>query len=306
MRHVSSVPIHLKNFLTLQVLAALLMLAAAPAFGQQANDREVRPAPLAILSIIPSQAEPGMIVTLYGSGFTESTRAFLGNLESQTSVDGPKQLSFAIPDLAPGLYGLYLKREDGAASKVYRFSVTPRTPSISSVSPDSILSCASGSEREVRITGTNFQQGTQVLFDGAVIQSRFLSGDTLLLPVPQVAGGQHNIQLRNPGGTVSSAVALFIDSKPEISGISQGEDFVNYYNLIIDGRNFQSNSTVVVEGKSMTPASVNWADREKVIFVDCYRIIYQRHPYDSAVKSFNVQVINPTGEASSVVQVSAP
>jgi hypothetical protein len=299
---------HLKAFRALPAGAALLALATSfvPAYGQQAKEQEDRPVSLAILSIIPSQAEPGMIVTLYGSGFTDSTRAFLGNLESQTSVDGPKQLSFAIPDLAPGLYGLYLKREDGATSKVYRFSVTPRTPHISSISPDSILSCAAADEREAQIIGTNFQQGSQVLFDGAVIRSRFASSDTLLISVPQVPGGLHNIQVKNPGGTVSSPVALFIDSKPEITSVTQGDEFVNYYNLIIDGRNFQSNSTVVVEGKSMTPAAVNWADREKVVFVDCNRIIYQRHPYDTAVKSFDVQVINPSGEASSVVQVSAP
>lgn len=298
----------LKSFRSLHAAAALLLLAASsiPAYGQQTKERDERPAPLAILSIIPSQAEPGMNVTLYGSGFSDATRVFLGNLESQTSIDGTKQLSFSIPDLAPGLYGLYLKREDGATSKVYRFSVTPRTPNVSSISPDSILSCAAGGEREARVTGSNFQQGSQILFDGAVIRSRFASSDTLLFSVPQIAGGLHNVQVKNPGGTTSSPVAIFIDSKPEITGIAQGEDFVNYYNLIIDGRNFQSNSTVVVDGKSMTPSAVNYADREKVIFVDCNRIIYQRHPYDTAVKSFNVQVINPTGEASSVVQVSAP
>ena len=56
----------------------------------------------------------------------------------------------------------------------------------------------------------------------------------------------------------------------------------------------------------MIPASANPADREKVIYVDCNRIIYQRYPYDSAVKSFTLQVLNPNGESSSVVQVSAP
>lgn len=277
-----------------------------PAYGQQLKAREDRPAPPAILSIIPSQAEPGMNVTLYGSGFTDTTRAFMGNTEAATRVDGPKQLSFEIPDMAPGLYGLYLRRDDGAISKVYRFSVTPRTPSVTSVSPDRIYACTDTGGREVHISGENFQRGSQVLFDGAVIKSRVASSESITIDVPRVAGGLHTLQVKNPGGTNSSSIALFIDSKPEISSITQGENFVNYYNLIIDGRNFQNNSTIVVEGRSMTPSAVNWADRENVIYVDCNRIIYRRHPYSSDVKDFTVQVINSNGEMSSVVQVSAP
>lgn len=274
--------------------------------GQPARNPEDRPGPVAVLSIIPSQAEPGMNVTLYGSGFTDATRAFLGNTEAQTIVTGSKQLSFDIPDMTPGLYGLFVRREDGAISKVYRFSVTPRTPFVTSVSPDRVFACASDGDREVLVSGRNFQEGSHVLFDGAVIKSRFASSEAMSSHIPRIAGGLHAIQVRNPGGTLSSSIALFIDSRPEITSITQGNDYVNYYDLIIDGRNFQSNSTVVVEGKSMTPASVNWADREKVIYSNCNRIIYRRFPYDSDVKNFTVQVINANGEISSVVQVSAP
>jgi hypothetical protein len=274
--------------------------------GQPSGSREKRPGPVTIISIIPAQGEPGMTVTLYGSGFSDATRAFLGTAEAQTTVQGPKQLSFEIPDLAPGLYGLFVRREDGAASKGYRFSVTPKTPFVNSVTPDKLFVCNTNDEREVKISGGNFLEGSQVLFDGAIIRSRFESSESISITVPRVAGGLHTVQVKNPGGSLSSPLALFVDSKPEITGISQGENYVNYYNLIIEGRNFQSNSTIVVEGKSMVPASVNMADREKVIFKDCTRIIYQRHPYDTEVKSFTVQVLNANGESSSVVQVSAP
>jgi hypothetical protein len=221
-------------------------------------------------------------------------------------VQGPKQLSFEIPDLAPGLYGLFVRRDDGVVSKGYRFSVTPLTPFVSSLTPDKIYSCSTDDERDIQIRGSNFLKSSQVLLDGAVIKSRFESTEDLSVHIPRIAGGLHTVQVKNPGGTLSSSLALIIDSKPEITGISQGEDFVNYYNLILEGRNLQSNSTVVVDGKSMTPASANPVEREKVIYVGCNRIIYQRHPYDSAVKSFTVQVLNPNGESSSVVQVSAP
>ncbi|MGA7826866.1 MAG: IPT/TIG domain-containing protein, partial [Geobacteraceae bacterium] len=273
---------------------------------QGLGNREERPVPVTILSIIPSQAEPGMTVTLFGSGYSDGTRVLLGPREAQTIVVGPKELQFEIPDLAPGLYGLFVRREDGTVSKGYRFSVTPRTPVVTSLTPDKIFACTPDNERVVQISGGNFLQSSQVLFDGAVIKSRFGSSDSLSILIPRIASGLHTVQVKNPGGTLSSSLALFIDSKPEITGVTQGENYVNYYDLIIEGRNLLSNSTVVVGGKSMTPAEVNPVEREKVIYVNCNRIIYQRYPYDSAEKSFTVQVINPNGESSSVVQVSAP
>jgi len=292
----------------MMMLVSMLILTALGevAAGQTSEIRGERPKSVTILSIIPSQAEPGMSVTLYGSGFSEATRVLLGALEAQTTVQGPKQLSFEIPDLAPGLYGLFVQREDGVVSKGYRFSVTPRTPVVTSLTPDKIFACTPNEERQVQISGENFLKGSQVLIDGAVIRSRFESTESIFVHIPQIVGGLHAVQVKNPGGTLSSSLALIIDSKPVITSVTQGEDYVNYYDLIIEGRNLHSNSTVVVEGKSMIPASANRADRERVIYVDCNRIIYQRYPYDSAVKSFTLQVLNPNGESSSVVQVSAP
>ncbi|RQW86774.1 MAG: transcription factor [Geobacter sp.] len=284
----------------------LLIMPWNIAAGQPLDIRANGRVPVTILSIIPSQAEPGMSVTLYGSGFNDATHVLIGPMEAQTNVLGPKQLSFEIPDLAPGLYGLFVRRDDGAVSKGYRFSITPRTPSVTSLTPDKIFACTTNEEREVVISGSNFLRSSQVLFDGAVIKSRFESSEAIAIHIPRIAGGLHTVQVKNPGGTLSSSLALFIDSKPEITGIIQGENYVNYYDLIIEGRNLQSSSKVVVEGKSMTASAVNPVEREKVIYVDCNRIIYQRHPYDSAEKSFTVQVINPNGESSEVIQVSAP
>jgi hypothetical protein len=285
--------------------SALLACFVQNGFAAEKPQRE-KNAPLAILSISPSKAEPGMDVALYGLGFSDATRAFIGNKEVETTVTDTRQLTFTIPDLTPGTYALFVAREDGKRSKVYNFTVTPLTPAIESLVPDRISSCGGGDESLVQIVGRNFQERSQVLFDGAVIKSQFESPESISLQAPRVAGGLHTIQVKGPTGALSSAMALFIDSKPVITGVSQGDEFVNYYNLIIDGQNFKSNSMVVVNGKSMSSASVNPFDREKIRFVDCTRIIYERHPYDSEIKRFNLQVINPNGEESALFEVSAP
>lgn len=293
-----------------------------PAAGQRpAQSQEEKAPPLNVLSIIPAQGEPGTSVTLYGNGFSDKTIAILGNQEVSTRVLGPKQLSFDIPKLESGLYALFLKREDGATSRTYNFTILPQKPVATSLSPDKIDACATGRDREVVISGSNFLDKSQVLFDGAAIKSRFQSAEGLSFSVPQIAAGLHNVQVKNQEDVTSGVLGLLIDSRPEIESVSQGDTYVNYYNLVISGKNFQQGAALVVtEEKSLemtgSPLSVdtkriysgsgNSADRERVIYINCARMIYQRYPYSTATKNFTLQIINPTGEESSVVSVSGP
>jgi hypothetical protein len=295
--------------LTIVILAAWLSLSLSTnglTAETSSTTRNGRTVPVTILSIIPSQAEPGSSVTLYGSGFNDNLRAFLGNTEVTARVLGPRQLVFQIPALSPGLYALYIRRGDGMTSKVYNFSVIPLKPVVDGLSPDRVLACAEGQDREVEIIGSNFQERSRVLFDGAIVKSRNLSPEAISVTVPKVAGGLHNIQVKNPGDALSSVMALFIDSMPEITSVSRGEESVNYYNLIIEGKNFQSTSVVLVDGKRLSASSPNIYERERVVFMDCTRLVYERHPYDTTPKSFTVQVLNADGQESSVVQVTAP
>src|SRR5664279_1288688 len=100
--------------------------------------RDIQPTPITILSIIPAQGEPATSVTLSGSGFTDKTSAFLGNTGVSTEVLGPKQLTFDIPNLPPGLYALYLRRGDGTTSRTYNFTLLPPKPDIYALSTDTM------------------------------------------------------------------------------------------------------------------------------------------------------------------------
>jgi hypothetical protein len=270
------------------------------------HGRSERHSPVTILSIIPTQAEPAGSVTLYGSGFTLKTTVFLGNFEMPVQVLGPKQLSFEIPKLEPGLYALFLKREDGSTSKVYNFTVLSQKPVVTSLQPDRVDACSSGREREILISGRHFQERSMVFFDGAAIKGHFISPESLSFTVPDVASGLHQVQVKNSEDASSVIMALFVDAKPNILNIAQGEEFVASYNLMIYGRNFQQNSILVVDGRRLSGVTINPNEREKVYYVNCNTIIYERHPYDTVPKNFRIQIINPGGEQSSVIQVTAP
>ncbi len=278
--------------------------------------------PVNILSIIPAQGEPGMTVTLYGNGFSEKTTVFLANMELPANLVGPQQISFDIPKLDPGLYALFLKREDGTTSRPYNFSILPQKPVVTSLSPDTIYACATGHEREVAVTGRNFREGAQVMFDGAAVRSRLSSAESLNFVAPQIAGGFHQVQVKNSEDAVSGVLGLVIDARPEITGVSRGEEQVNYYNLVIEGRNFQQNSSLVVmeersleatpsqfavDVKRISSGSENTTERDHLLFINCNRVIYQRSPYSAVPKNFSIQVVSPgNGGESSVVSVSAP
>ncbi len=281
----------------------------------------IKAPPVSILSIIPAQGEPGTAVILSGTGFSSGTTAFLGSVEVPTRLIEAKQITFTIPDLAPGLYALFLRRDDGMTSRTYSFTVQPLKPVATGLAPDTVDACASTSEREVTVSGANFKPGSQILFDGAAVRTRFLSPESLSFVAPQVAAGLHQVQVRNTEDTYSVTLALLIDGRPEISGVTQAEQYVNYYNLFIDGKNFQQNSVVVVMEESTIEQNVSTprmdvrrirvgasdiVSQDIVTFSSCNRLVYRRHPYSTVPKSFQVQVINPDGSESSLVSVSAP
>ncbi|GFO70177.1 transcription factor [Geomonas limicola] len=278
--------------------------AAPPRKGGATSEAKLPP--LTVLSIIPAQGEPGTAVTLSGTGFTTGTAAWLGTQELPTTVLGPKVLSVVLPELPAGVYALYLKREDNATSRAYNFNLQPVKPVASNLLPETVTICASGREREVVLSGTNFQPNSKILLDGAAVGTRVISGNALSFMAPQLAPGLHQVQVLNPPEALSGTLALFLDSRPEILGVAVGSDFVSYYELVITGRNFLQNSVLVADGTRVGTRGPAVGDRDNLVYRGCNQIVYQRHPYDPSPKDIRLQVVNQNGEESNLYTISAP
>jgi hypothetical protein len=265
------------------------------------------PAAPSILSIIPAQGEPGSKVTVFGSGFGERAVAFLGSVEVPARVTDGKQLEFVIPKLDAGLYALYVKRDDGAFGRTYNFTIQAVRPVLSSLTPNSVSTCAQGADREVTANGKNFSETSVIFFDGAVINCRVVSSEQISFSVPNIAGGLHQVMVKNSPEIGSVPFTLMLETRPEIRQVSIGNEYVNYYELNIYGKNFQQNSAIYVDGQRIVgKGGLEMGEREKLTFVDCTRLIYQRYPYSSTSKDFQIQVVNQAGEGSQVVNVTAP
>ncbi|HEY5512293.1 MAG TPA: IPT/TIG domain-containing protein [Geomonas sp.] len=295
-----------RHLITALVISVLLAAAAASQGQPIRKAAQAKLPALSVLSIIPAQGEPGMTVTLNGTGFTGETTAFLGSRELPTTIVGGRILTLALPDLPPGVYALYLKREDGATSRPYNFMLQAQKPVASALSPDTVSTCAAGREREVVLSGANFRNGARVLFDGAAIGTRFISASAVSFLAPQVASGLHQVQVQNPSDASSGTLALFIDSKPEIQGASVGSEYVSYYELIITGRNFQQTSKLVADGNRIGTGKPAVGDRDQLVYQGCNQLLYQRHPYDPTPKEISLQVVNQNGEESNIFSISAP
>ncbi|MGD0585684.1 MAG: IPT/TIG domain-containing protein, partial [Oryzomonas sp.] len=301
------------NAAAMLIFVTFCLAGSAPLFAADRPQRVMKSATPpqdtapAVLSIIPAQAEPGDKVTIFGSNFGDQISAFLGSVEIPAKVNDAKQVEFIVPQLEAGLYALYLKRGDGVVGRAYNFSVLPQRPVLSALSPDRIGSCAQNGERDVTAVGRNFGETSLLFFDNASIKSRVISPEAISFRVPQVAGGLHQVMVRNSQENASVPLALEIETKPEISQVTKGDENVNYYELIIDGKNFQQNSALYVDGQRVGGiGGQDAASREKVIYIDCARLIYQRFPYSPVDKDFRMQVVNPGNEGSQVVNVSAP
>jgi len=283
------------------VLLVLILVTTSTLFAEDAQG-EVP----SILSIIPGQAQAGSTVIVSGNGFNSETTLFLGINEVPFKIITEQQISFVLPHISAGSYALYIRNKSGESSKAYAFTVAPVKPSVTALSPDSVQLCSTGGDRQIIVSGKNFLEGARLLFDGAIIKGNRISAEEMTFQTPNVPGGLHQVQVKNPEEAVSSAIALLIASQPEIRSVSQGNDYVNYYELNIEGINFQHGSTLIVDGTRIQSGVPNTGNRDRLVFKNCNSLTYQRYPYDRSVKSFQMVIVNPNGEESSMFTVSAP
>ena len=304
--------IPLRTMVIVFILCSTCMATAAERPKPARSEAPFVPAPavlpLTVLSIIPAQAEPGAKVVMSGNGFGDAATVFLGSVEIPARITDAKQAEFNLPSqLEAGLYALYLKRSDGMIGRSYNFLVVPLRPTLTSLQPALISSCAAGKEREVIASGSNFVETSMLFFDGAALPRMFISNDSISFSVPAVPGGLHQVMVKNNHENSSVPLNFAVETRPEIGQVTVGDEHVNFYELIISGKNFTQNSSVYVDGLQIGGrGGQDMAERDKLIYIDCTKLIYHRHPYSPTNKDFRLQIVNPGGEGSQVITVTAP
>lgn len=267
-------------------------------------------AALEITAVSPSTAVPGASVTLTGGPFAAGDTVLIGDRRLAATAMTPTRLTFTVPPLASGVYALAVEHAGERSAHNFQLRVTQPPPRISLLSPATLDSCASGSERQVTVSGSDFLPGANLLLDNTAIAIDQLSTTEIVFTLPAVKPGLHQVQVINPNNQRSLPHGLFLSSTPEITAVQSGADNVVNYDLILQGKNFLFNSQLTVNdvavGKPLADISPDGSVRETLRYVDCTTMIYTRRPFLREARELSLQVVNPGGEQSNVYQLTTP
>jgi hypothetical protein len=269
-----------------------------------------------VTGLVPAVAAPGTPVTVMGGPFDEGTRIALGDREIIPGTVAPHRLTFTVPALAEGEYAFSLKGTGAGTAPAFIFRVIEAVPRIESLAPTSLDACSLQEGGSLVLSG-EFPVHPRVLLDGAVVPVDKAGKGEIVLSLPPLKGGIHRVEVTGNERNISLPHALSVNSVPRIASVSQGEDHVTSYEVIISGENFLFNSTLVVDGTALNQvadvdsvpaysALERLGGEDYVRYVDCRTLVYVRHPVTREPKTVTLQVVNPGNEQSPVYVVAIP
>lgn len=278
-------------------------VAADSSDASPVRKRQTQQSGMVVVSIAPAQAEPGTQVVITLGGMADGVRISLGGDEIPLQKLDTDRIAFDVPaGRAPGQYVLAIKAAHGV-TRSYPFTVKPLRPVAVRLEPDRITSCKADSQRDIVVYGRNFVESSQIVFDGAIIQGKYLSSEAVSFVAPRVSGGLHQVAVKN-AYEIAAPLGLTVITAPVVNSVTIGEDRVSSYDLVIEGYNFQQNSIVIVDGVQVDAFSRGQTGQ--LSYIDCNRIMYQRRPFSSTKHDLRIQVVNPGGEISQITVIQAP
>lgn len=276
---------------------------------------------LDVVAIDPPRGAPGSIIAIAGDNFPKEIRLSLGEVILEPRIIFTNHIEFMVPNLTAGSYELKVENLNTGAAESYRFEIMAPAPVISTIAPRTLDACNLDSKYQVSIYGRNFLPQTTLLLDGKVISSEVLNSNHLEAELANnLSPGIYGVIVRNPDGASSLPHSVTINSAPVIYYVERGADFVNSYEIIIHGKNFQFNSILVVNepenssiGQTFQQLSIfaragseGDSNISKVSYKDCQTLIYKRYPTSFQNKELGLQVFNRDGENTDLFFVNLP
>jgi len=220
------------------------------------------PAPT-LTSLSPSSTTVGsqaVTVRLTGAGFVPSSQAhFDGSTVSTTFVSSTElAASLGASDLqSVGSQTVLVRNPSpgGGVSNSLLFDVVAPIPTISALTPPS--TAAGGVDLTLTVSGSSFESGADVEWQGSALATTFASSRSLTAIVPAeliAVNGTANIVVVNPSGERSSVEPfLILSPAPVLSSISpaQADAGDSAFTLAITGEGFQQSSFAQWNGQPL-------------------------------------------------------
>lgn len=303
----------MKKFVRISL--AILLLGSGNLFALEIN------------SITPSRGEPDTSITVTGQDFSSETGILLGEQATSSRLITANRLEFRVPQLPPGNYALQAIQNGVVVTEGFSFEILTPTPHISDLIPNNLDICTSVPERTLLVSGRNFMSGALVLLNENALSTEVISSTRLEVGLRDFQqAGVYGVAVRNPDGTTSLPHSLWVNSIPEITSVEPGDEFVNYYEVIIRGKNFRFNSTLLVKepegsviGQSEQQLSfnsgrpdsssglvANAVQKDHLTYVNCETLIYHRMVRTNQPRDLRLQIFNPDGQATGLYEVTLP
>jgi len=278
-----------------------------------------------VITIYPDTIAAGESVSVIGGPFDEGyTLSINGETVSFTLSDA-RHLVFRVPQLAPGVYPLLLTDTRSGAEQTYTLQVVLPPPEITSLSPSEIDECSDASGNSITLHGRNLLPESRLLINGLAVPFEWHNDGELAFTSPTLTAGVYGVEVVNPDGRKSLPQSLAFSNVPEIFSVDRGDDFVNYYQLVIHGKNFFQRSLLVVSeypsgasdqpprqraviGQGLQTQHQQGARlrQEVVYYQDCQTLIYNRYPLSSDARRLVLWVTNPDGKQTPAFELTAP
>jgi hypothetical protein len=282
---------------------------------------------LEIISLAPSRGAPGTLVTVSGGPFSSATQAFLGSHYVAPLHILENRLEFTVPYLPAGQYLLTIQDETSVAEQAFQFEVMAPVPRITELKPSNIDVCYLEDGQRIEVSGHNFLPEAVLLVNDMVVPTNVVEPTRIEARLQGFRQpGVYGVLVRNPDDATSLPHSLWINSIPDIDSIEQGDEFLDYYEVIIHGKNFLPNSILVVKEPedSMTGqfyrqfsfvarnrdasggVSAITPQKDRLVFLDCQTLIYYRYPAVNQKKSLGFMVLNPDGNKTDLYYADLP
>jgi hypothetical protein len=219
--------------------------------------------------ISPASAVAGsnpIAITANGSSFTSNSVIQVNGSVRSTTFISSTQLSSTLTSadlVVAGSLSITVSTQGGGTSSPVTFTVLNPTPSLSTLSPASVI--AGGSAFTLTVTGSNFVNGSTVQVNGSSRATTYVSGTQLTASISAsdiAVAGYLSITVFNPspGGGTSAALALTVNNPvPAIASVSPNpaSGVGGPFTLTVTGSGFVKGSVIEIDGHPETTTFVN-------------------------------------------------
>jgi hypothetical protein len=206
-----------------------------------------------ITSLSPTSTAAGgsmFTLTVKGSNFISTSTVYFGSTHLATTYVSPTELTASVPAsliASAGTTGVLVYTPGGGKSPASSFTITPASPSITSLSPAAVY--AGGAGFMLTIQGTAFTPAATTKWGATSLDTVYNSPTKLTVAVPASLiefSGTASITVSTAAGTSAPATYTIKPALPTISGFSPGKATAGgaAFALTVYGTNFTSTSTV--------------------------------------------------------------